>query len=74
MHELKLVIELLRDSLQIGPVRRYRTIGIDVWLKQSLKTKIRGLPEINSLMDFSLSLWPALQIALSPSTTCLIQK
>lgn len=74
MHELRLVIELLTDSLQIDPVRRYRTIAIDIWLKLSLKTTIRGLPEINFLMDFNVSVWPALQIVLSPSITYVITK
>lgn len=69
MYELRLLIELLRETLQIDPVRRYRTIGIDMWLTQSLKITTRGLPEIQFLMDFTVSAWPALQIVLSPSIT-----
>jgi hypothetical protein len=74
MHELRLVIELSIDILQIGSVRRCRTTGIDVGLKLSLKTTRLGLPEINFLMDFIASAWPALQIALSPSIIYLIPK
>lgn len=73
MHELWLAIELLIDILQMGPVRRCLTTGIDVWLL-SLKTTRVGLPEISFLMDFIASAWPALQIALSPSITYLIPK
>jgi len=69
MLELRLVIELLRESRQIDPVRRYGTTGTDMPLRQSLKITIWGLPEIHFLMDFNASAWPALHIALSPSIT-----